>query len=301
MKRIQIAGLCLLAVFAFSAVAVSTASAKRVWLLCKPVAAGTGKFTDSECKTAGAGNFESEVIPAEGGGQGALVAKIKAGQVAMLESEVLKNKIFVECNKVELSGAEVYNAESLKTGRDKGVVKFLECSSAQCKLTAASEAEIRVPPKATTGMSALAENKLNETPIYDNFLPEGKGTGETEGVFAEIGIKATLCGTITDVVKSNLTVGELKTAKEGEGGVAAEVTPPLVHKKILTFKFPCPTTKKVFNWEGNEIKVGEFADFINGKKEGPAQFCALNTSNPGVLVPLEIEVELASGDAWGVK
>jgi hypothetical protein len=55
MKRIRIAGLCLVAVFALSAAVAASASATAMptYKVCKKVAAKTGKFGSKTCSTAG--------------------------------------------------------------------------------------------------------------------------------------------------------------------------------------------------------------------------------------------------------
>ncbi len=62
LKRFRIVGLCLMAVFAVSAVGASSAMAEHLEVgKCKSVAAGTGKWEDSNCtKALVGGNFEWE-------------------------------------------------------------------------------------------------------------------------------------------------------------------------------------------------------------------------------------------------
>jgi hypothetical protein len=69
MRRIKIMGLCLVAVFAMTAVAVSSASAAPSFFECAKVAAGTGKFTNKTCSTEGTGKTAKYELK-EGVGKG---------------------------------------------------------------------------------------------------------------------------------------------------------------------------------------------------------------------------------------
>jgi hypothetical protein len=63
MRSTKILGLCFIAVLAMSAVVSPSAWAKNPrWAICNEVAAGTGHFTDSQCKNAGTGNFEKKEL-----------------------------------------------------------------------------------------------------------------------------------------------------------------------------------------------------------------------------------------------
>jgi hypothetical protein len=57
MRKIQIVGLALAAIFAFSMVSASGASALTLWDECKEVTAGTGLFTNSDCNVSGSPNL----------------------------------------------------------------------------------------------------------------------------------------------------------------------------------------------------------------------------------------------------
>jgi len=58
MKRIHIIGIAFAAIFAFSMIAASGASAATLWDECAKVVPSTGAFTDSDCTVSGAGEWE---------------------------------------------------------------------------------------------------------------------------------------------------------------------------------------------------------------------------------------------------
>ena len=200
-----------MALFAMSAVMATSASAKRVW------------------------TFKGLELPA-GVEKQIKVTKVNAAPI--LISTISGQEIVVECETISLkhyNASKVLEANSIiyneaktpsNVGRDKGVVAFEKCkvsglASLICKLTTASTKEILSPP-VSEGMTSLVENPA-KTLVWDDFLPEGNATGETEGVFANIGLEGGSCPTKEDLAKSTLTIGALNTAKEGEGGVAANI------------------------------------------------------------------------------
>jgi hypothetical protein len=60
-KKLYAALLPVLAVVAFASMSAAAQAAPH-WYLCEKVAAGTGKFTEAGCKTAGTGNFEKKKV-----------------------------------------------------------------------------------------------------------------------------------------------------------------------------------------------------------------------------------------------
>jgi len=66
MKRIRIVGLCLVAVFAMSAVAAASASASPTYKECMKVKAKTGKFATASCTTEGGTGTWELVSPKKG-------------------------------------------------------------------------------------------------------------------------------------------------------------------------------------------------------------------------------------------
>jgi hypothetical protein len=284
MKQVKVIGLCLVALFAMNAVAATSASAKRVWT-----------FKGAELPA----GVEKQVKVTKINAAPVLTSEL-AGQEVDIECEIISLKHYNASKVLEANGI-IFNEAKTPTnvGRDKGVVAFEKCkisglASLICKLTAANAKEILSPP-VSEGMTSLVENTA-KTVVWDDFLPEGKATGETEGVFANIHFEGSSCPTTEELVKSTLTIGALNAAKEGEGGVAANIEPQgeaALHK----FIFPCTANTSAINWLGNTIAIGSFKDVLMNpeKMEGAAAFCSKGK------VALEVSVELTTGENWGVK
>ncbi len=235
MRRIRIIGLALVAVFAVSAVASSTASAHRTWWYC---VAGTPE--DKTCPNAGE---KSERIPV--GKVEAITAKIKAGTEAELSIETILGTATVKCKKIALKEAAIFNHEG-PTGWDKGKIAFTECSAGIC---GKPTEPINVPTKGP-GESVLAEKEKEQAagkPIYDVSLPS-----EGSKVFSEV--VTPNCGTI--VVETEPAVGRQGAAQEGEGGTLGEIVEAEKYKLVHVFKYVCEP-KRVWNWHLKEIKVNE--------------------------------------------
>ncbi len=118
MKRFKIVGLCLVAVFAFSAVAVSSASAGSLGVCGKAAKVGksyTGKFSDKLCATA------------EPKGEGKYEFTPNAGNIAFTS----------EGGPSHLKGAagEIACERGTDSGTYEGAKKILTCS---CSLGASS-------------------------------------------------------------------------------------------------------------------------------------------------------------------
>lgn len=238
-RQIRTLILCLFAVFAFSAVAVSTASAKRVWTYCEEVAPGKGEFIEHLCKTKvtvkgeAAGKFEDITLPV------GVTKKLEVVEVVK-PFELIAGTTTITCEAVTLTGGTIENIEAEniekvkgKTGRDKGTVEFSKCKSSVAGCT------VKVPIIDKGKETALVEN-TTKTKIYDMFTPEG-WTEATTKAGAE---------KIKPFAKIEQTGGEkcLNTEVEGDG-VAGEIEPEgLSETKI--FKFPCPKLTPVNLWNG---------------------------------------------------
>jgi hypothetical protein len=265
MSRIKVILLSMLAVFAFSAVATATASAKRVWTTaCTEVKAGTGEFTESKCatkvKTKGeaAGKFEKGVLPV-GTSKELKLTKTNESFKLTAGTEVIK------CEVVTLTTGAIENVlvETLgPTGRDKGTDTFTKCTNTgkpNCKVT---------EPIVVEGTTVLAENSAGSR-IYDVFLPKegkeltpaeitkfedektGKATTEQEKLFAYTKIKQTgeesgvKCVETTQVEGDG--VGAEFVNSKGEPEESESVT------KIL--KFPATPITPVKLWNGLTITL----------------------------------------------
>jgi hypothetical protein len=262
-RQIRTLILCLFAVFAFSAVAASTASAKRVWTVCKEVA-GEGKeppskFDDHTCSTqlkeVKLRKWEDVQLPV---GEPRNIEVVKV----VKSFELKAGTTTITCEAVTLKEGKIENITG-PTGRGKGTVEFSKCKSSVAGCT------VKEPIKDKGKESALVENKA-ENKIYEMFAPEGwkeeatKAGAETVRRFAKIEqTGGTKC---------------LNTEVEGDG-VAAEIVPQgMSVTKIL--KFPCPKLSPVNQWNG----VKEVAMTLEAFTL-PAEECG--------------EIELALESKWG--
>jgi len=222
-RQIRTLILCLIAVFAFSAVAASTASANRVW-------------------TTIGGN----ILPV---GQTRSLKVVKNSPAELVGFET------IVCNKVAINaGNTIENVEvegKGPTGRDNGTITFSECKNK------ATPACVITEPITVPSPTSLVENTAG-TKIYDLFRPEGrteltpKKISEFPGTEAEKQAKAkkeeeklTKYVNITQSAPCTVT----KIALEGNG-FAAELSPEteVVKHKLV---FPCPTPISPVNlWNG---------------------------------------------------
>ena len=139
---------CLIAVFAVSAVMASTASAKRVW-------------------------FVNGVQLASGTSNGAAIKVVKSGTTK------LKSKEEFVCTEQVLShNPKIWNKEKAAgevVGRDEGITEFKKCknlTNAGCTVT-----EPIITENTSSEASTLVEKEKGKTPIYDMFV--GKGWEES--------------------------------------------------------------------------------------------------------------------------
>lgn len=259
LKRFRIIGLCLVAVFALSAAGASTASAHLKWWLCLKEGAGHA-YKDAECKEKTGGEYEWRVLPEGKANFIELTAKLPVGKPAKLHGTIFGFiKETVECETIALKhGTTVYGIvwnETSGSARDEGVVEFSKCKSAKC--TTFTE-PIRVPENGE-GLSVLVSEKpatpgsgeIRE-PYYDDSLPEG-----TTQHFTTIHCSNPIA---EDKVNTTIAINKNQPGEvnEGEAGETAKIVEPKVHKVIHKFIFECPpSTMKVLNWKGTEIKVNE--------------------------------------------
>jgi len=280
-RQIRTLMLCLFAVFAFSAVAASTASAKHTWWRCHEVAAGKGEFTEKLCatkvKTKGeaAGIFESEAIPAAQATTTSI--KSKAFILTAGTTTITCEALTVKEGKIENIEAENIEKTKGKTGRDKGTVEFSKCKSSIAGCT------VTEPIKDKGKESALVEQFASPHKIYDMFAPEGwkeestKANAEKIKPFAKI-IQEPKPACVNTEVEGN--------------GVAAEIEPE-GYSVAKVLKFPgenaaCEPKGKPLTpvnlWNGvNEVNLALEAFAV------PAQECG------------EATLELASKEAFDVK
>jgi len=123
MKRIRIVGLCLVAVFAMSAVAAASASASPTYKECAKVKAKTGKFATASCTTEGGTGTWELVSPKKG-------AYTSTTKVATLETPGVGS---VSCKTSKGAGSITSETAATTT------VTFSTCATDGKKCTSAGE------------------------------------------------------------------------------------------------------------------------------------------------------------------
>ena len=255
-SRIKIMFVSMLAVFAVSAVAASTASAKRVWTV------------------------EGNVLP---------VGKTKSLKIVKHTKAVLKaGTEEIECEDLEINAGNTIENVLVEgkgpTGRDTAINTFTKCRNinvAACEVTVAA---FTTPTFLVENTKAAQEKE--GVKIYDSFRPNGvkeltpaevtaKGTAASKKIEEELHI-------YVKIVQKGCSAPE-NTTVEGNG-VAAEIVPQ-GESKVHKLVFPCPTQiSTVSLWNGLEV----------GLKLKAFGFAAKECIS-------EIEVELTTGEKWGVQ
>jgi hypothetical protein len=270
-RQIRTIILCLFAVFAFSAVAANTASAHRVWTVCKEVP-GEGKepppkFDNHLCETKAKPlperKWEDVVLP--------VGTKVPIEVVKVVKPFELKaGTTIITCEEVVLKEGTIENilvGGNGPTGRDHGTIEFKKCK------TSISNCTVKEPIIDKGKESALVENTAG-TKIYDMFAPEGW----IEGTKAELEKNRPYA----KIEQTGTGTGCINTEVEGNG-VAAEIVPEgMSATKIL--KFPCPAISPVTFW--------------NGVKEVPLTLKAFSKKAEECG---EIELALVSKGGWDVQ
>jgi hypothetical protein len=286
MSRIRLIMLSLLAVFALSAVAATSASAHEpTWWVCQKGTAENKEFTDHTCTTlkAGGGWIEKELSLATEKFE--FVSKHKAGAVHKLIGTVFSIKIEIECTEEKDKGEII--------GGRPGTDTVTGDEFTGCKVITPAGCLVHSPGK-TAGNIAL------EVPLTTKLVWKhgtGKVAEEEEAL---------------DILKSNATTGRFaRLVFENETGktcplpkevnvineVLAEVKPVAKMAVVGELIFPCPPILKY--WTGDisskraehTIKQLELEEVGGLKVKGKVEFCETK------------EVELsgtAAGWAFGV-
>jgi hypothetical protein len=272
-RQIRTIILCLFAVFAFSAVAANTASAHRVWTVCKEVP-GEGKepppkFDNHLCETKAKPlperKWEDVVLP--------VGTKVPIEVVKVVKPFELKaGTTIITCEEVVLKEGTIENilvGGNGPTGRDHGTIEFKKCK------TSISNCTVKEPIIDKGKESALVENTAG-TKIYDMFAPEGWHEEATRALAEKIRPYA-------KIEQTGTGTGCINTEVEGNG-VAAEIVPEFNSEKKM-LKFPCEPTLTPVN-------------FWNGVKEVPLTLKAFvkKAEECG-----EIELALVGRPSWGVE
>jgi hypothetical protein len=279
LKRFRVAGLCLVAVFAMSAVAASAASATSTnnpqWDICHNVGAGNGHFTDSKCETAGTGEWEAKIL-----GNAELeevTAKAKGNQ----KLSVPGAKVTIVCKSYSLkAGAVIVGSAAPAAGTDEETIEYKECEvegSPKCEINKVKGGKATIttePLKSWLGFKTKEAAEKEESNTLTYFAPQ------TPPKFVAFELKKE-------------TGGSCPFGSEGisevEGQVAVENIEGSVHAVKHTLKAPATAIKAYWVNEGGktvEKKVTEL------KLKGIIKFAATYEG--------ESEVELVSKSNWWI-
>jgi hypothetical protein len=255
MRRIKMMGLCLVAVVALTAVAVSSASAALPeYKVCGKVAKNaekkyTGKFSDKLCSVSepkGEGKYELESWEA---------AKKKGFKgkngASTLDSYIPENEA------TPWTGGTVVGVVSCKSGKSVGEITGAKTSTVTVEFkTCTSEGKKCTSPGAKAGV--IKTNLLNATVGY--IEPGVVGTdveaagGKPSAEFSCEGLEIVTTGSVIGVNSGNVN----KVSKEG----------------VQTFN--------VNEKGGQEVVFGEFPE---NPTTGPAHFLLSHITPPGVTLP----------------
>jgi len=189
-NRIRVLFVSLLAVFAVGAVASASASAHE-FLTCQKVAAGTGKFAESECiKTGAPEEFEWKGIAAA-------VKVTGTDGVSKFESALAGVKVIIECEESTFTG------ELEAAGKSKGKVEFEGCKIFENKNGIKTLLTCKVAP--------ITFEFVDEVITGSGFGPEDEFRPTAANKTKFVIIKLTGCALESET--------EVKTATEGKGQV----------------------------------------------------------------------------------
>src|ERR1700728_523452 len=193
MKRIRIAGLCLVAVFALSAAVASSASAAEMpsFKVCKKVAKGTGKFGAKTC-TGAVGKGAYELGAWNEGKEASPKLKGKNG-VSTLTSYIKGFGIVgsVTCTKAKSEGHITSSDE------ETVVVTFEKCESSKEVCTSPGGKKGDIVTKTLTGLLIL----ISAEPVSVGVLIKGSPISAEFACGAE---KVSTVGSVDGVLTGNV-------------------------------------------------------------------------------------------------
>jgi len=248
--RLRILGLALVAVFAMSAVAVSSASAAKNgphWWVCEKDA--TGLFSNSECSKSGTGWESKELL----GGETRKIS-FTSGETKLKTASDL-----IVCKKDKGTG-EIIGGWP---GTDKATIIFEEC-----KVTKPTSCEVKSKGEKTFGTITVSVNtelvytgtkeqeEKEEPPLGILF----KTTSSASKAFIELEFSG-ICAFGPKVVEAT---GEVTPAAEippritGVAGVVCKIIEPESYKFVHEIECPEPAITKFSFWThpGAAIKEG---------------------------------------------
>jgi hypothetical protein len=171
MKSIKIAGLCVAAVFAFTAVAAGSASAqpRPEFKLCKKVT--SGKYTEKNCNTAGTGKYELETAPTGT----SLSGKSKVTTIEALTRS--KEAVTVKCKTDKVTGATTGPSSFSET------IKYSSCEAkAREKCSNGKAGEIVVSGNVALYWVNKAETEPGAAVDLEAEFDERRQTGPSGGL-----------------------------------------------------------------------------------------------------------------------
>jgi len=249
LKRFRIVGLCLVTVFAMSAVGVSSASAAKNgphWWVCEKATPGT--FSNSECSTSGTGWESFPLLAGE-----TRPIKFTSGVTKLKTGSDL-----IECKKDAGTG-EIIGGWP---GTDKAKIKFTECKVEKpalgCEVRSVQTPEV---PFGTIEVSVNTELVYTGTkkqaeeekpPLGVLFKTTEKGNKHF--VQLEFTGLCTLKGTRKFV---EATGEEHGPGIVGVAGVVCKIVEPEAYKFVHEIECPTPAIKTFFYWEGGVLKEGK--------------------------------------------
>jgi hypothetical protein len=220
-NRLRILLVSMLAVFAISAIASASASAKG-WWVCKQVAAGTGTFNSSLCNVEG-GTREWEILAVPAGEKW----EFSGFEHTTVSRIIFQEKaITIECPEISFinkkgeetheSGGQVAS-DAFLTGTNSGEIFKIQFSD--CKVTTKPEA-----PKCKIGLTKEEEEKKETGDITTGEITvelsatTGKVTLKPKGSTTFASFKLAECGILNGEYKvkgeTEFTISEPESCKE---------------------------------------------------------------------------------------
>jgi hypothetical protein len=234
-SRFRITLVALLAVFAASAVAAATASAKNpTWTVCKAVTAGSGKFEDSLCSKGGKGNWEaSELLTGE-------TKEISSEQNGTQRLLTVAGTIL--CGKFKTEpGAEIVGGEP---GTIEEVIVYEEC-------------DIEGIPNCSVGTHGVfTTNTLLSKLVYLTKAAAEKENAEATGTLLKPKTGKVLA-TVPFGSEDSSECTLLKGNKEVTGELVAENVKAGLHATKQEFSFPEPRVATYWVQVGKTLQEEE--------------------------------------------
>jgi len=251
MKRIRIIGLCLVAVFAMSALATGTASAAAPEFgqcLLKSPAGGAG-YSDSKCNKAVGTAAKYEWVPGFLAGKNTFTS---AGTTATLKTVGGKT---VTCTKESSTGTYVIGTDNK---HEETTVIFKGCKSSGFTCTTSGKASGELETNPLIGEVNFENTAKTKTDLK---LEPGAGSGGFFIKFACLGLKVEVIG--NNPAKPNC---KPKIEPPCEGGAAHGILVPIkpnvmAEKESLKYKETTGAEQIPSKWQGTPAETFLESDF----------------------------------------